>query len=102
MLIEEFNLTIVDSLGNFLSDLMGTASLNHVQAGPAVLRLRARGGTDEQVILQLSLEAILLNVIRHGNWNHSGNFVRNGEELSSIRWVTHLGYPTPVNPDQPM
>jgi hypothetical protein len=70
MLIKEFDLTTVDSLGDFLSDLMGTASLNHVQSCPTVLRLGAGRGTDEQIVLQLTLQAVLFDMVGHGNWNH--------------------------------
>lgn len=41
MLIEEFNLAIVDALCDFLSDLMRASPLDHVEASPAVLRLCA-------------------------------------------------------------
>jgi hypothetical protein len=63
MFIEKLDLTIVDSLGDFLSDLMRAATLNHVQACPAVLGISAGGSTDEQVILQLSLEVVLLDMV---------------------------------------
>lgn len=63
MLIEELDLAVVDSLGDFLSDLVRAAALNHVQAGPAALGLCAGGGTDKQVVLQLSLEVVLLDVV---------------------------------------
>ena len=63
MLIEELDLTVVDSLGDFLSNLVRAATLNHVQASPAVLSVGAGGGTDEQVVLQLSLEVVVLDMV---------------------------------------
>lgn len=67
MLIEEFDLTIVDALGDLLPDLMRAATLDHVQARPAILRLRARRGTHEEVVLELSLQSILFDVISQCN-----------------------------------
>lgn len=63
MLIKELDLTNIDTLGNLLADLMRTPPFNHVQPRPPVLCLRARGGTNEQGVLQLSLEVVLLDMI---------------------------------------
>lgn len=70
MLIEELDIAGVDSLGDFLSDLVRATALNHVQAGPAALGLCAGGGTDKQVVLQLSLEVVLLDVVCESNGKH--------------------------------
>ena len=70
MLIKELDLAIVDSLGDFFSDLVRATSLNHVQAGPAVLGLCAGGSTDKQVVLQLSLEVVLLDMVCESNGSH--------------------------------
>lgn len=48
VLIEEVDATLIDTLGNGLSDLVGTSTIDHVQARPAVLRLRARRCSDEE------------------------------------------------------
>ena len=42
MLIEEFDLSGIDTLGNLLADLVRTPTLDHIQSSPAVLRLGAR------------------------------------------------------------
>lgn len=47
MLIEELYPARVQSLGNLLADLVGTATLDHVQCCPAVFSLCAGRGTDE-------------------------------------------------------
>lgn len=64
MLIEELDVAVVDSLRDLLADLMRRPPLDHVELRPSVLRLGARRGTNEQVVLQLSLEVVLLDVIR--------------------------------------
>lgn len=63
MLIEELNLTIVDSLGNLSADLVRATALDHVQACPAVLGLCAGRGAHEQVVLELPLQVVLLDVV---------------------------------------
>lgn len=63
MLVKELDLPIVDSLGNFFSDLVRTPPFNHVQARPAVFRLRAGGSSHEEVILQLTFQFVLLDVV---------------------------------------
>ena len=63
MLIEELDLTVVDSLGNLSADLVRAAALDHVQARPAVLGLCAGRGAHEQVVLELSLQVVLLDMV---------------------------------------
>jgi len=63
MLVEELDLAVVDAFGDFLADLMGRAALDHIKTGPAVLGLSARGGTDEEVVFQLALEAVLFDMV---------------------------------------
>ena len=63
MLVKEVDLAVVDTLGDGLSDLMGTSPLNHVEAGPPVLCLGAGRSTDEQAVPELALEVVLLDVI---------------------------------------
>jgi hypothetical protein len=63
MFIEELDIAIIDPPGNLLADLMGTPPLNHIEPRPSILRLRARRGPNEQVVLELALEAILLDVV---------------------------------------
>jgi len=67
MLVEELDIAIVDSLCNLFSDLVGGASLNHVQTSPAVLRLRTGRGAHEEVVLQLALQVVLFNVVCQSN-----------------------------------
>lgn len=55
MFIEELDLTSVDPLGDFLSDLVRTPSLNHIESRPPVLRLCPRRRPDEEGVLQLAL-----------------------------------------------
>lgn len=64
MLIEELDVAIVDTLCDLLADLMRRPPLDHVELRPSVLSLGAGRGTNEQVVLQLSLEVVLLDVIR--------------------------------------
>jgi hypothetical protein len=63
MLIEELDISIVNALCDFLSDLMRTPPLDHIQSRPSVLCLSAGRRSNEQVVLQLSLEVVLLDVI---------------------------------------
>jgi hypothetical protein len=42
MLVEELDIAIINALCNFLANLMRRPALNHIQACPSVLRLRAR------------------------------------------------------------
>lgn len=48
MLVEEVDLTIVDTLGNLLADLVRAPAINHVQFSPAVLCFRAGRSADKQ------------------------------------------------------
>jgi hypothetical protein len=64
MLVEKLNLAIVDSLGDFFSDLVRTPPFNHVQARPAVFRLCAGRSSHEEVILELSFQFVLLDMVR--------------------------------------
>jgi hypothetical protein len=105
VLVEELDIAIVDAPGNVLADLMGASALDHVEAGPAVLGLGARGGADEEVVFELALESIPLDVVGEGGGYFSGEdgtstdlelFGRKGPGRAD------LGYPTPVKPDQPM
>ena len=69
VLIKEVDASLVDSLGDGLPDLMRRSALNHIKSRPAVLGLSARGGTDEQGVLQLSLKVVLLNVVGEHGWD---------------------------------
>jgi hypothetical protein len=77
VLVEELDVAVVDALGDLLADLVGTAALDHVEAGPAVLGLGAGGGADEQVVFEFTLEAIPLDVVGEGG----GDFSREREML---------------------
>jgi hypothetical protein len=55
MLIKELNLSIIDALGDFLSDLVRATAFNHVQASPAILRLCTGRGTHEEGVFELAL-----------------------------------------------
>lgn len=70
MLIKKLDIAIVDALGDVLADLMRRAPLNHVQSRPSVLGLCAGRRADEQRVFLLSLEVVLLDVVREG----SGDF----------------------------
>lgn len=72
MLIKELDIAVVDPLCDFLADLMGRASLDHVQSRPSVLGLRAGRRADEQRVFLLAFEVVLLDVVRKG----SGDFPR--------------------------
>ena len=63
MLVEELDISIVDSFGNFLANLMRRPALNHIQACPSILSLGARGRADEEVVLELTLEIVLLDMV---------------------------------------
>ena len=63
VLVEEVDATLVDTLGNVLADLVRRAALDHVESSPAVLSLGTGGGTDEKAVLELTLEAVLLDVV---------------------------------------
>jgi hypothetical protein len=63
MLVKELDGTIIDALGNGLSDLVGTPSLDHVQLGPTVFGFSARGRAYKEAITKLALEVVLLDMI---------------------------------------
>lgn len=69
MLVEEVDATLVDALGNVLADLVRSATGDHVESSPAVLGLGASGGTDEEAVLELALEAVLLDVVSEHSRN---------------------------------
>lgn len=64
MFIKELDLTTVDSLGNFLSNLVRTSSLDHVESRPTILRLCTGRRPDEKGVFQLTLQVVLLDVVR--------------------------------------
>lgn len=76
MLVEELDVTVVDTAGNLLADLVRATALNHVELGPSVLSLRAGGGTDEEVVLELTLEVVLLDMVGES----SGNLPESAQE----------------------
>lgn len=63
MLVEEVDAPLVDALGDGLADLVRAPPLNHVEAGPPVLRLGARRRADEERVAELALEVVLLDVV---------------------------------------
>lgn len=67
VLVEEVNPSLVDSLGDGLSDLVRGAAVNHVELGPPVLGLGAGRGTDKERVLGRSLEVVLLDMVGEGN-----------------------------------
>lgn len=66
MFVEEFDLPGIDTLGNFLADLVRGPPLDHIQSRPSILRLGTRGSADEQRVLELPLQVILLHMIGQG------------------------------------
>ena len=66
MLIEEFDVSIVDALGNLLSNLMRRAPFDHVKSRPPILSFGTRRSTDKEVVLQLTLQIVLLDMIGQG------------------------------------
>jgi hypothetical protein len=69
MLIKEIDLAVVDTLGNFLSNLMRASTTDHVQLRPSVFSLGSRGGSDEETVFQLSLEIVFLDMVGKHGWN---------------------------------
>jgi hypothetical protein len=67
MLVEEVNVSVVDTFGNLLSDLVRRPALDHVEARPSVLCLGAGRGANEKVVLELSLEVVVLDVVCEGS-----------------------------------
>ena len=69
MLVEEFDVAVVDTLGNILADLMRRAALDHIQAGPPILSLGTGGGADEEIVFQFTLESIFFDMVGQCSWN---------------------------------
>lgn len=69
MLVEEIDLASIKPLGNLLADLVRATALNHLQIGPAVLRLGTGRRSHEERIPQFSLQVILLNVVCQSGGN---------------------------------
>jgi hypothetical protein len=67
MLIEKFDVSVVDTLRNLFPDLMRRSPLDHVQTCPSVLGLGTRRRTDEKVIFQLTLQVVLFNMVGQGS-----------------------------------
>ena len=55
MLIKELDIAIVNAFSNLLANLMRAPPLDHIQARPSVLGLGPRRGSNEEVVLELSL-----------------------------------------------
>lgn len=66
MLVEELDVAIVDAFRNLLADLVRSTSLNHVEFSPSIFCFSTRGGANKKVVLELALEAVLLDMISHG------------------------------------
>lgn len=69
MLVEEVDAALVDAFGDLLADLVRASAVDHVQRGPAVLRLGARRRADKERVLQLALEVVLFDMIGHVCWH---------------------------------
>lgn len=63
MLVPEFDVAVVDSFGNVFADLMRRSTIDHVVSRPSVLSLCTGRCTDEQVVLELTLQVILLDML---------------------------------------
>jgi hypothetical protein len=64
MFIKELDIRLINTPGNLLSNLMRAPPLNHIQFRPTILRLSPGGRAHEKGVFHLSLQAILLYVIR--------------------------------------
>lgn len=73
MLVKKFDVSIVDPLCDLLAHLMRTATLNHVQSGPPILRLGPRGRAHEEGVLEFALQLILLDVVGQSGRDFSVN-----------------------------
>lgn len=71
MLVEEFDVAVVDTLGNIFADLMRRAALDHVQAGPPILSFGTGGGANEEIVFQFTLESVSLDMVGQCSWNFS-------------------------------
>jgi hypothetical protein len=80
MFVEELDPALIDALGNFLADLVRRPPLDHIKSCPSVFRLGSRRRTDEQRVLQLSLQVILLHMIGEGG----GYFPEHLDQSSDI------------------
>lgn len=69
MLVEEFDPSLIDALGNLLADLVRGTPFNHIQPRPSILRLGARRSADEQRVLELPLQVVLLHMVGKGRRN---------------------------------
>jgi hypothetical protein len=63
MLVKELDVAIVNTLCNLLSNLMRRPALNHIQPRPTVLSLCSGRRANEEIVLELTLKAILFDVI---------------------------------------
>ena len=101
VLIKELYVAVVDAFGNFLANLVGTPPLDHVEAGPSILRLGAGRSTDEEVVLELALQSILLDMVCKGGGHLSaeienissqyvGMQVWAGSRREELTWDTQL------------
>lgn len=66
MLIKKVDLSIIQPLGNLLSDLVRTPPLNHVQRRPPVLCLSTGRSTHEQRVPELALQVVLFDMVCDG------------------------------------
>ena len=111
MLIEEVDVARVDSAGDLLANLVRTAAFDHVQPGPSILRFGTGRSAHEKIVLHLSGEVVLLDMFGDSGRNLP---IKQGASILNfcnilLQWLfprreesTYLGYPTPVNPDQPI
>lgn len=100
MLVKEVDATLVDTLGNGLSNLMRSTTVNHVQIRPSVLSIGTRRGTNEKRISQLTLEVVLLNMVGKSSWHslwvsntsesRPSNESSVGEMVKQILWLSEL------------
>jgi len=90
VLVEELDVAIVDPLCNLLADLVRTTAFDHVQLRPSVLCLCSRRGSDEEVVFELALKAILLDMIGQGGGylpeKGSMPFSSQREETNALTW----------------
>lgn len=63
VLVEELDVAVVDALCDVLANLVRASPLDHVVARPSVLGLGAGRCADEEVVLQLALQAVLLDMV---------------------------------------
>ena len=80
MLVEEVDAPLIDTLRDRLADLVRAPPLNHVQRSPPVLGLGAGRRTHEQAVSQLTLQAVLLDVVGQESRHLSALLVSRREE----------------------